>query len=107
MALTDGYWHVALALLLTFSTYIICKGWHSRRLFYKLRQQRLVSLISPPPVEMSDTWKPMPAWNIVTGNMLALLPLLKQFPSNAHQNYLITEISKEFKEWDSAFYLDL
>jgi hypothetical protein len=49
----------------------------------------------------------MPSWNIVTGNMLALLPLLKRFPSNAHQNYLITELSKGFAKWDSAFYLDL
>jgi len=49
----------------------------------------------------------MPPWNIFTGNMLALLPLLKKFPSNAHQNYLITELSKDFAKWDSAFYLDL
>jgi hypothetical protein len=39
--------------------------------------------------------------------MLAVIPLLKRFPSNAHQNYLITEMSKSFTKWDSAFYLDL
>lgn len=60
-----------------------------------------------PGLDLSDFWKPMPSWNIITGNMLALLPLLRRFPSNAHQNYLITELSKSFNKWDSAFYLDL
>ncbi|KAN0112751.1 cytochrome P450 [Hyaloscypha variabilis] len=86
-----SYWQGAITLLLILLTYVISKGWHSRRLFYKLRQQGL----------------PMPPWNIFTGNMLALLPLLKKFPGNAHQNYLITELSKDFTKWDSAFYLDL
>jgi len=37
------YWQVALALLIIFINYVVIKGWHSRRLFYKLRRQGLVS----------------------------------------------------------------
>ena len=41
---TLGYWEPALTLLLTLLIYVATKGWHSRRLFYKLRQQGLVCL---------------------------------------------------------------
>jgi hypothetical protein len=103
-----AYWQIALTLVAALLSYIITKGFHSRQLFYKLRRQGLVCFHrSFPMVEKSDVWKPMPSWNIVTGNLLAFLPLLKHFPSNAHQNYLITELSKKFIKWDSCFYLDL
>jgi hypothetical protein len=38
------YWQIAVTFLLTFLTYIVLKGWHSRRLFYKLRRQGMVRL---------------------------------------------------------------
>lgn len=49
----------------------------------------------------------MPRWNPVTGHILSLAPILKNFPLNVHQNYLIAELSKQFNKSDSAFYLDL
>lgn len=56
MTPTVAHWHVALAFVLTFFTYIVLKGWHSRRLFYKLRQRGLVSLDPLSLVlEISDT----------------------------------------------------
>jgi hypothetical protein len=42
-----AYWQVALALLFTCLTYVVTKGWNSRRLFYKLQRQGLV-LLHPP-----------------------------------------------------------
>ncbi|KAF8858931.1 cytochrome P450 71B25 [Acephala macrosclerotiorum] len=71
--------------------YVVVKGWNSRTTFYKLQKQGV----------------PMPRWNPVTGHILSLAPILKNFPLNVHQNYLIAELSKQFNKSDSAFYLDL
>jgi len=49
----------------------------------------------------------MPPWNPLFGNLLSFLPLLKEFPDDAIQNYLVGALNKDFDKSDSLFYIDL
>lgn len=41
------------------------------------------------------------------GHLLAVIPFVASLPEDAHQNYLMTDLSREFEESDGAFYLDM
>lgn len=49
----------------------------------------------------------MPLWNPILGHLLSLPPILKQLPKDAQQPYAFKELSKNFANTDSLFYLDL
>ena len=49
----------------------------------------------------------MPEWSPLFGHLLYLLPIIKRFPKNSQQPYVIGEVSKRFDESsDGLFYLD-
>jgi hypothetical protein len=49
----------------------------------------------------------MPPWNPITSHLPAVAPFVKLFPKDAHQTYMIAELSKGFPKSDHSFYLDV
>ncbi|CZS98584.1 related to cytochrome P450 CYP4/CYP19/CYP26 subfamilies [Rhynchosporium agropyri] len=82
-----------LAIWISGVAYVVMKGWKSRFLIYRLRKD--------------PRGLPIPKWNPITGHLLTLAPYAFRLPTNAHQNYLLAELAKEYPQSDSAFYLDI
>jgi hypothetical protein len=48
----------------------------------------------------------MPDWNPILGNLGAMAKVKMTLPLDAHQNYVIAELSKDFIQQDVPYYLD-
>ncbi|CZT44227.1 related to cytochrome P450 CYP4/CYP19/CYP26 subfamilies [Rhynchosporium secalis] len=82
-----------LAIWISGVAYVVMKGWKSRSLIYRLRKD--------------PRGLPIPKWNPITGHLLTLAPYAFRLPTNAHQNYILAELAKEYPQSDSAIYLDI
>ncbi|KAK4233546.1 cytochrome P450 [Achaetomium macrosporum] len=73
--------------------YLVVKGYHARRTFYRLRQQGM----------------PMPPWNPILGHLLAVPPVMKTLPEDTQQPDAFEALCKahEKDNMDSVIYLDM
>ncbi|KAI0479830.1 cytochrome protein [Xylaria cf. heliscus] len=82
-----------LVLCAGFFARVAIKGYRTRRIFYRLRQQGM----------------PMPPWNPLLGHLLALVPILKTLPEDRQQPDAFEALCKvhERNDGDSVIYLDM
>ncbi|KAI1410545.1 cytochrome protein [Hypoxylon sp. FL1857] len=73
--------------------YLLVKGYHARRTFYRLRQQEM----------------PMPPWNSVLEHLLAVPPVMKTLPEDTQQPDAFEALCRanQKKDADSIIYLDM